>query len=93
MKKLANIYWPGTKGAWDMPDRPEVGVRRSLPSGEVGQEAGDEKGRVVHQVVGGPMRGTNSLQATPIFPYPVPTHSTLHPTPAAHPTHQMPPTL
>lgn len=88
MKKLGNIYWPGTKGAWDVPDSPEVGVRRSLPSGEMGQEAGDKKGRVVHQVVGGPLQGTSPspLQSMPIFPYQVPTHSIPPPYPSS-PSH------
>lgn len=52
VKKLANTYyWPGTKGAWEIPDSPADGVRKSLHSGEVGQEAEDKRGRMVHQMV------------------------------------------
>lgn len=51
VKKLANTYWPVTKSAWEIPDSSADSVRRSLLSGEVGQEAGDKRDRMVHQMV------------------------------------------
>lgn len=43
---------------------------------EAGLEAGDKKGRMVHQVLGEPMLETSPrpLESTPIFPYPAPFH-------------------